>query len=597
MSAIEKLFPTSPQERSFQMKARHDAGTAAPNWVPPQFVECKKCGRRATRQVWVKSQYVCPNCGVHLAIGAYYRLSTVLDHGTFKELNPDIAPNDVLHFPDYQEKLAAASGKTGLKEAAVTAIGRIGGVQAVVAVLDSRFFMGSMSTAVGEKITRAIEYAADKHLPLIIFSASGGARMQEGIFSLMQMAKTSAALERFNRSGGLYISVLTHPTTGGVTASFASLGDITLAEPGALIGFAGPRVIEPAGTRFCGSGRTAHRVERGLNADLAAPHAGEEAQMIKEVLQQLEPLDAQIDALCSRADDAEMASTTTHAAELAELSAEENTLLQRCTSLTPEDRVFLARRPDRPHITEMIDNLFTDFFEQCGDRQCKEDAAILCGIARFHGMPVTVLGHRKGTTLEENLRCNFGMPGPEGYRKALRVMKQAEKFHRPIITFIDTPGAYPGKDAEERGQGEAIARNLMEMSGLTVPVLAIVTGEGSSGGALGLGVANHILMLENAVYSVLSPEGFASILWKDASRSGEACTMMKLTAQDLYADGIVEEIIPEPLGGAQRGRQLLFSRLDTAIAVHLAALCKMSGKALADQRYKKYRRIGEMRGA
>lgn len=244
MSAIEKLFPTSPQERSFQMKARRDAGTAAPNWVPPQFVECKKCGRRATRQVWVKSQYVCPNCGVHLAIGAYYRLSTVLDHGTFKELNPDIAPNDVLHFPDYQEKLAAASVKTGLKEAAVTATGKIGGVQAVVAVLDSRFFMGSMSTAVGEKITRAIEYAADKHLPLIIFSASGGARMQEGIFSLMQMAKTSAALERFNRSGGLYISVLTHPTTGGVTASFASLGDITLAEPGALIGFAGPRVIE-----------------------------------------------------------------------------------------------------------------------------------------------------------------------------------------------------------------------------------------------------------------------------------------------------------------------------------------------------------------
>ena len=205
MSAIEKLFPASPQERSFQMKARHDAGTAAPNWVPPQFVACKKCGRRATRQVWTKSLYVCPNCGVHLPIGAYYRFSTVLDHGTFKELNPDIAPNDVLHFP------------------AVTATGKIGGVQAVVAVLDSRFFMGSMSTAVGEKITRAIEYAADKHLPLIIFSASGGARMQEGIFSLMQMAKTSAALERFNRSGGLYISVLTHPTTGG---------------------FAGPRVIE-----------------------------------------------------------------------------------------------------------------------------------------------------------------------------------------------------------------------------------------------------------------------------------------------------------------------------------------------------------------
>ena len=227
MSAIEKLFPTSLQERSFQLKARRDAGTAAPNWEPPQFAECKKCGRRATRRVWVKSQYVCPNCGVHLAIGAYYRLSTVLDHGTFKELNPDTAPQDVLHFPDYKEKLAAAAVKTGLKEAAVTATGKIGGVQTVVAVLDSRFFMGSMSTAVGEKITCAIEYAADKHLPLVIFSASGGARMQEGIFSLMQMAKTSAALERFSSGGGLYISVLTNPTTGGVTA-----------------GFAGPRVIE-----------------------------------------------------------------------------------------------------------------------------------------------------------------------------------------------------------------------------------------------------------------------------------------------------------------------------------------------------------------
>lgn len=319
--------------------------------------------------------------------------------------------------------------------------------------------------------------------------------------------------------------------------------------------------------------------------------------MIKDILQQLAPLDEKIAALRGDPADENMTDITNHAAELAELSAQEDALLSGCGALTAEDRVFLARHPERPHIDEIVDALFTDFFEQCGDRQCKEDAAILGGVALFHGQPVTVIGHRKGSTLEENLRCNFGMPGPEGYRKALRLMKQAEKFDRPIITFIDTPGAYPGKDAEERGQGEAIARNLMEMSGLTVPVLAIVTGEGSSGGALGLGVANHILMLENAVYSVLSPEGFASILWKDASRSGEACTMMKLTAQDLYADGIVEEVIPEPLGGAQRGRQLLFSRLDTAIAVHLAALCKMSGKALADQRYKKYRRIGEMRGA
>ena len=264
---------------------------------------------------------------------------------------------------------------------------------------------------------------------------------------------------------------------------------------------------------------------------------------------------------------------------------------------TAAERVALARHPQRPNITDYIDGLFTDFFEQRGDRACREDPAILGGIALFHGRPVAVIGARKGKTLEENLRCNFGMPGPEGYRKALRLMKQAEKFGRPIITFIDTPGAYPGKEAEERGQGEAIARNLMEMSGLTVPVIAVVTGEGSSGGALALGVANRILMLENAVYSVLSPEGFASILWKDASRRGEACEMMKLTAQDLYKDGIVEESIPEPVGGAQRSHAALFAALDTALKDHLTALCKMSGKALADQRYKKFRQIGEAKRA
>ena len=241
MNSIRDLLPGNLRERTFQLKAKRDAGIV---WKDPQFVECKKCGRRATRQIWIKSQYVCPNCGVRLPIGGYYRLSLILDHGSFRELDEDLAPQDVLEFPGYPEKLAAQSDKTGLKEAAVTAVGRIDGMAVVAAVLDSRFFMGSMSTAVGEKITRAVEYATAKHLPLIIFSASGGARMQEGIFSLMQMAKTSAAIQRFSAKGGLYISVLTHPTTGGVTASFASLGDIMLAEPGALIGFAGPRVIE-----------------------------------------------------------------------------------------------------------------------------------------------------------------------------------------------------------------------------------------------------------------------------------------------------------------------------------------------------------------
>ena len=267
MNDIRDLFPGRMRERTFQLKARRDAGVA---WHEPQFVECKQCGRRATRQIWAKSLFVCPNCGNHQPIGAYYRLSLVLDSGSFREMDEELAPQDVLGFPGYTDKLAAQTQKTGLSEAAVTA------------VLDSRFFMGSMSTAVGERVTRAIEYAAAKKLPLVIFSASGGARMQEGIFSLMQMAKTSAAIERFSAKGGLYISVLTHPTTGGVTASFASLGDIMLAEPGALIGFAGPRVIEQTiGERLPeGFQRSEFQLEHGF-VDKVVPRSELRATLIQ----------------------------------------------------------------------------------------------------------------------------------------------------------------------------------------------------------------------------------------------------------------------------------------------------------------------------
>ena len=322
--------------------------------------------------------------------------------------------------------------------------------------------------------------------------------------------------------------------------------------------------------------------------------------MIKDILKELESLDQRIEALENPAeepgDEARLlgeTGTAENAASLAELEALRAQTLEQCRDLTPADRVFLARHQGRPRIDEYIDVLFTDFFEQRGDRYCSDDTSIYGGIARYKDVPVTVIGHRKGSTLDENMRYRFGMPEPDGYRKALRLMRQAEKFGRPVITFIDTPGAYPGKEAEERGQGEAIARNLAEMSSLSVPVIAVVTGEGSSGGALALGVANRILMLENAVYSVLSPEGFASILWKDASRSGEACEIMKLTAQDLYQDGIVDEVIPEPLGGAQRDHKQLFAALDTALERQLTQLCKLNGKALAEQRYKKYRQIGQ----
>ena len=308
--------------------------------------------------------------------------------------------------------------------------------------------------------------------------------------------------------------------------------------------------------------------------------------MIKDVLRRIDEIDKELKSL----EGDRSAVAKQRRKQLEQGRAE---LLEGCGDLTASDKVFLARHPHRPKIDEYIGALFTDFFVQRGDRQCKEDPSILGGIALYKGRPVTVIGHRKGNTLEENMKYNFGMPGPEGYRKALRLMKQAEKFGRPVITFIDTPGAYPGKEAEERGQGEAIARNLAEMSQLAVPVIAVVTGEGSSGGALALGVANRILMLENAIYSVLSPEGFASILWKDASRHGEACDVMKLTAQDLYQFGVIEEIVPEPLGGAQTDPKALFAHLELALERSLAPLRKLSPAALEAQRYKKFRQIGQ----
>lgn len=260
--------------------------------------------------------------------------------------------------------------------------------------------------------------------------------------------------------------------------------------------------------------------------------------------------------------------------------------------LTAAQRVALARKPGRPGVAEFVHALFGDFFEQRGDRSQTDDPSIMGGIARFHGRPVTVIGNRKGSTIEERIACNFGMASPEGYRKAQRIMRAAEKFGRPIITFVDTSGAYPGLEAEAHGQGEAIACSIELMSSLTVPVVSVITGEGGSGGALALAVGNRVLMLENAVYSVLSPEGFASILWKDASRADEACEVMKLTADDLLELGVVDGIVPEPAGGADENPAALYQVLDTAITHELAELEKMSRSALLEDRYRKFRTMG-----
>jgi acetyl-CoA carboxylase carboxyl transferase subunit alpha len=262
-------------------------------------------------------------------------------------------------------------------------------------------------------------------------------------------------------------------------------------------------------------------------------------------------------------------------------------------NIKPWDRVQIARHPNRPTTLEYISHLFTNFFECHGDRYFGDDEAIVGGIAKFHGLPVTVIGHQRGKDTKENIRRNFGMPHPEGYRKALRLMKQAEKFKRPIICLIDTKGAYPGKAAEERGQSEAIARNLFEMATLRVPVICIVIGEGGSGGALALGVGNHIHMLENSTYSVISPEGAAALLWKDASLAKKAAETMKITASDLKELGIIDEIIPEVKGGAHKDVKKQSEFIDEILRKSLKELMKMSEHELVDHRYQKYKAIGE----
>lgn len=392
--------------------------------------------------------------------------------------------------------------------------------------------------------------------------------MQEGTVSLMQMAKTSAALKRHSDSGNLYISVLTNPTTGGVTASFAMLGDIIMAEKGALIGFAGPRVIEQTIGQKLPKGfqRSEFLLEHGF------------VDMILEREQMKEKLSEVI---------------SFHYGNKKEIAhAEiENSARDIKNGLSAWEKVNLIRDISRPSGEDYIQKLFDDFMEFHGDRYFGDDSAVMGGIAYFQGVPVTVIAQVKGHSTKENIEKNFGMSSPEGYRKALRLMKQAEKFHRPIICFVDTPGAFCGIEAEERGQGEAIARNLFEMSGITVPILSIFIGEGGSGGALAMAVADEVWMLENAVYSILSPEGYASILWKDGKLADKAAEAMKMTADDLKDLKIVEKIIREPEDYHVDNMEDVIARLKGEIAVFIEEKQKLPAEEIVENRYNRFRRM------
>ena len=534
--------------------------------------KCNKCGGAIIAEDVKKDHYICPKCGGYFRVHARRRIEMVTDEGSFEEWDSDLQGGNPLEYKGYEEKLEKLQEKTGLSEAVITGKAKIDGRETAIGVCDGRFLMASMGEAVGEKIARAVERATEERLPVILFACSGGARMQEGIVSLMQMAKTSAALKHHSDAGLLYISILTDPTTGGVTASFAMLGDVILAEPKALIGFAGPRVIEQTIGQKLPEGfqRAEFLLEHGfLDAIVERPQ-------MKAVL-------SKILALHENGKGTDFNRKECAQDLVADGRKEEK--------LTAWQRVELSRRKDRPVGSDYIDALFTDFVEFHGDRYFADDKAIIGGVARFHGMPVTVIAQAKGRNTKENIERNFGMPEPEGYRKALRLMKQAEKFARPVICLVDTPGAFCGLEAEERGQGEAIARNIYEMSGLKVPVVSIIIGEGGSGGALAMATADEVWMLENSIYSILSPEGFASILWKDSSKGKEAAEVMKLTAENLKAQGIVERVFAEPETYTVQNMDSVIMQINEAIEEFLMRYGSMSEQELIRHRYERFRNM------
>ena len=570
MSRWKELFKKTSDTEQTEEK------TSAPSVPQGLWMKCPKCGEMIYKEDVVGASYVCPKCGGYFRMKAKTRIKLVADKDSFQEWYTDFPLCNPLDYPEYEEKLAALKEKTHLDEAVCIGEARIENSPVVLGVCDARFLMGSMGHTVGEKITGAFEEATKRKLPVVLFCCSGGARMQEGIVSLMQMAKTSAAVKKHSDAGLLYIPVLTDPTTGGVTASFAMLGDIILAEPGALIGFAGPRVIAQTIHQKLPEGfqKAEFLVEHGILDGIV------KREDLKQTLSGLLKLHERQKGYCQFSNIV--------------LSKEEilqDTRMKKTKDMTAWERVQTARDSKRPVSLDYIKEIFDSFMELHGDRAFRDDGAIIGGLALLDGQPITVIGIQKGRNTKEKIGRNFGMPSPEGYRKTLRLMKQAEKFQRPIITFIDTPGAFCGVEAEERGQGEAIARNLLEMAALKVPVLSIVIGEGGSGGALALGVGNEVWMLENAIYSILSPEGFASILWKDSKKAKEASEVMKITAEDLKKLGIIEQVIPEETAASKENLPVLCKDMKERMKDFLRRMEGMTGEEIAEHRYNRFRRM------
>jgi acetyl-CoA carboxylase carboxyl transferase subunit beta len=502
----------------------------------------------------------------------------IIDEGSFEEWDSGLLCDAPFPMPAYEERLVREQEKTGCAEAVCCGKAMLDGLPVAVVSMNPHFLMGSMGSTVGERITRAIERAGEQQLPLIVFSASGGARMQEGLASLLQMAKISCALARYAEKALPYISVMTDPTTGGVMAALSSQGDIVIVEEGAQVGFTGRRVIEATfRPQFPPNFQSAEfAVSHGL-ADMTVKR-DELRETLSRLLHLHHPEARDVLRLMHRSEQTAASRPCAREATIPQVQ-----------SRSAWDKVCLARKMNRPTAKTYLEMIVSDFVELHGDRRFADDQAIIAGIGRIGNFPVSIIAQEKGTNTRERVARNFGMPHPEGYRKVIRMAQQAEKFNRPLICFVDTQGAHCGVESEERGQGNAIGDCLMTMSMLRVPVISVILGEGGSGGALAMALANSIGMMENAIYSICSPEAFATILWKDSTRAAEAAETMCLTAHDALKLTAIDEIIPEPLEGAQADPSGAAQGVSGFLVRELERLMALNPETLMRERQQRFR--------
>ena len=535
----------------------------------PAPMECEGCHRSLADDGLFARYRVCSQCGHHHLLSAVERISLLADAGTFKETRANLYPTDPLGFIDrvpYTERLEEARRKTGLADAAITGTCRIDGHEAVLAVMDFRFLGGSMGSVVGEKIATACELAARRRIPMVAVTCSGGARMQEGMLALAQMAKTSAAVEKLHSQRIPFLVLLTHPTTGGVYASFGTLGDVILAEPGALISFAGPRVA------------------KAFTSEEQAAAAPRTAEFLLEK--------GQIDAVVPRPKLKSLVGELLRLAGAGRLKVAGREELPPPSGEVSEAwaAVETARHGDRPTSMDYLHGMTTSFVELRGDRLTGDDQAIVCGLADLDGQAVMVVAMERGHGEQDG--HHGGHARPQGYRKAQRAMRLAAKWHLPVLTLIDTPGADPGVESEAAGLGGAISRSMALMSDVPTPLLSAVIGEGGSGGALALAVADRVIMMENAIFSVIAPEGAAAILYRDPGQASAVAPSLKLTSRDLLGLGLVDAIVPEPEGGAHVDHERAAVLLRRAVREELGALVGEPVSRLVRKRYERWRQVG-----